>query len=118
MTTTNRLALGRSLARISLALVLTAFLCFTAAVQPEQAAAESKTITGKIVSLDFGLPNPFGNRRVTMVIKSGGKDYTVYCGQKTTYMPHRQPQVGDRVSVEVIPHQGAWAGLLVKYNPS
>lgn len=106
----------RTALRAGVILVLAAFVWLGSAAAPSQAAAESKTITGTIVSLDFGLPNPFGNRRVTMVVESGNKDFTIYGGSKTTYMPHRTPQVGDRVSVEVIPHQGAWAALLVKYQ--
>ncbi|MDX9785696.1 MAG: hypothetical protein RBT11_02880 [Desulfobacterales bacterium] len=75
------------------------------------------TITGQIMSVTYGVWNPFGGRKATLVIQDAKrKQHIVYVGFKTSYIPHRTPELGDLVTIICIRTEGVLAGLTVSYN--
>ena len=91
---------------------------FGVATDPSaQAEESSKTISGKIISVAYGVWTPFGGRRATIVVEDAKeKTHTVYVGHRTAYIPHRTPVVGDKVSIVCIDNKGVWAGATVTYE--
>lgn len=84
---------------------------------PAQAEESSKTISGKILSVNYGAWTPFGRRRATIIVEDAKeKTHTVHVGHKTAYIPHRTPVAGDKVSIVCIDNKGAWAGLTVTFK--
>ena len=85
--------------------------------RPVQAEESSKTISGKVTSVAYGVWTPFGKRRATIIVEDAkGKTHTVYVGHKTVYVPHRTPVAGDKVSIDCIKNKGLWAGATVTYE--
>ena len=75
-------------------------------------------VTGEIASVAYGTWNPFGGRRATILVKdSKGKEYTVFVGIKTTYVPRRTPVVGDKATFNCFKdNRGLWAVTTVTYK--
>lgn len=86
--------------------------------EPAYPGAETATYTGKIVSVKLGLwLLPFVNRTATLVIEdSRGRHHTVHAGVKTSYFPHRTPQLGDGVTVNCVKDEGLWAATTITYK--
>lgn len=95
------------------------FLLFigTATDQPALADDDMITVSGKIVSIVYGPAIPFVKRRAEMVIENNkGEKHTVFVGHKTSYLPHRTPVNGDKVSISCIKQDGRLAGVTVTYK--
>jgi hypothetical protein len=100
-----------------IAAVLLALVVATPSWKPAVADEGAMTISGEIVSVAYGPWIPFVSRRATLVIKTQkDKQFTVYVGHRTAYIPHRPPVVGDKVKVDCIKNQGVWAGTSVTYE--
>ena len=81
------------------------------------ATDDTATISGKIVSIAYGSWTPFGRRPTTLVIKDEkNKEYTVYSGRRTTYLPKRTPVIGDKVTATCIRDNGVWLVILLHYT--
>lgn len=81
------------------------------------ATEDTKTINGKIVSAAYGSWTPIGRRPTTLVIKDeNNKEYTVYSGRRTTYLPRRTPVIGDKVTATCIRDKGVWLVILLHYK--
>jgi hypothetical protein len=101
-------------------LILVVFLAVGLGIlwgQTVGAQGEPATISGVVVSVKLGPWIPFANRTATLVIRDAkGTHHTVFAGRKTVYFPHRTPALGDQVSANCVPHQGAWAATSVTYQ--
>ena len=97
-------------------LFLTLFLAIES-YEPAYPSAETATYSGKVVSVKLGLWLPFVNRTATLVIEdSRGRHHTVHAGLKTSYFPHRTPQLGDRLTVNCVKDEGRWAATTITYK--
>jgi len=104
----------------TLFVVVTFLLVFFgfASTQPALAGGNTLDVTGEIISIAYGPWNPFGRRSATIRLKdSKKKEYTVCVGFRTTYVPHRTPVVGDRITVNAFKdNRGVWAVTTVTYK--
>ncbi len=81
--------------------------------------AQAKTIiiSGEIIKVELGAWVPTGRRKAVLHVKnSKGTVYQIHTGFKTDYVPHKSPEVGDKVSCEVIKTEGIWAAYTVRYK--
>ena len=79
--------------------------------------AKMTIISGEIVQVDLGMWTPTGRRKAILHVKSSnGTVYQIHTGIKTDYVPHKSPEVGDKVSCEVIKTEGIWAAYTVRYK--
>ena len=91
-------------------------LCYATA-PPVHAQGGTKSVTGKITSMNYGMWVPFFGRRVIMVVQdSRGQDLTLHGGRRTVYIPRRAPILGDKVTVEFYKANDVWAAGLVKFE--
>ena len=105
--------------KCTLFVVITLLLIFFgfALRQPVLAGSNTLDVTGEIISIAYGPWNPFGRSATIRIKDSKKKEYTVYVGFKTTYVPRRTPVVGDRVTVNCIKdNRGVWAVTTVTYK--
>ncbi len=88
-----------------------------ASYEPAYPGAETASFSGKVVSIKLGSWIPFVNRTAELVIEDfNGRYHTVHAGVKTSYFPHRTPQLRDRVTINCIKDEGRWAATTVTYN--
>jgi hypothetical protein len=82
------------------------------------AQADTIIISGKIIQVqDVAQVTPWGRRKVILHVKTAkGNIYQIHTGFKTSYVPHRTPMTGDKVSCEVIKNRGVWAAYTVTYK--
>jgi len=79
--------------------------------------AKTTIISGEIINIELGMWVPTGRRKAVLHVKtSKGNVYQIHTGIKTAYVPHRSPEVGDKVSCEVIKSGGVWAAYTVTYK--
>lgn len=81
------------------------------------AQAKMTIISGEITQIDLGMWVPTGRRKAVLHVKTAkGNLYQIHTGIKTNYVPHKSPEVGDKVSCEVIKTEGVWAAYTVTYK--
>lgn len=81
------------------------------------AHAKTTVITGEIIQVDLGPWVPTGRRNAVLHVKTAkGNVYQIHTGFKTDYVPHKSPEVGDKVSCDVIKDRGVWAAYTVRYK--
>jgi len=81
------------------------------------AHAKTTIISGEIIKVDLGPWVPTGRRKAVLHVKTAkGNVYQIHTGIKTDYIPHKSPEVGDKVSCEVIKTEGIWAAYVVRYK--
>jgi len=81
------------------------------------AQAKTTIISGEIIKVELGAWVPTGRRKAVLHVKTAkGNVYQIHTGFKTDYIPHRSPEVGDKVSCEVIKDRGVWAAYTVTYK--
>lgn len=82
------------------------------------AQADTNTISGKIIKIDWGsFWSAPGRRKAVLHVKTAkGNVYQIHTGIKTSYNPHKTPEVGDRISCEVIKDGGIWSAYTVNYK--
>jgi hypothetical protein len=96
---------------------IVSFMTFSA-YSPCFSGAQTATFSGKIVAVKLGpWLLPFVNRTATLVIEDfKGRQHTVHAGVKTSYFPHRTPELGDRVTVNCVKDEGLWAATTITYR--
>ena len=99
-------------------LISSVFFLTVATCSPCFSGTETATFSGKIVAVKLGpWLLPFVNRTATLVIEDfKGRQHTVHAGVKTSYFPHRTPELGDRVTVNCVKDEGLWAATTITYR--
>ena len=81
------------------------------------AQAKTTTISGKITQIDWGMWTPSGRRRAVLHVKTAkGNLYQIHVGMRTEYVPHKTPEVGNKVSCKVEKVNEVWAAHRVTYK--